>query len=227
MDRSKSRFRVGPSAMAVGPDGLTITIDEVSAPIPRRVRGQVRLTPGASPERIYTLDAKGRHHWRPIAPLGRVEADFDRPGMRFTGHGYLDSNWGSEPLEAGFRFWTWSRGVIGSRAAILYDCERRDGSTSQLALMIDEAGAIASFEPPPPCPLPGTFWRVARPTRSDKAAPAQLLRTLEDTPFYTRSVIAASIAGAPVTALHESLSLDRFSTPIVHWMLPFRMPRWG
>ena len=52
-----------------------------------------------------------------------------------------------------------------------------------------------------------------------------VLDTLEDTPFYARSVIAAGLAGQRVTAMHESLSMDRFSTAWVQAMLPFRMPR--
>jgi carotenoid 1,2-hydratase len=31
--------------------------------------------------------------------------------------------------------------------------------------------------------------------------------------------------GQNVVAVHESLSLDRFRSPVVQWMLPWRMPR--
>jgi carotenoid 1,2-hydratase len=31
--------------------------------------------------------------------------------------------------------------------------------------------------------------------------------------------------GEDVHAVHESLSLDRFRSPVVQWMLPWRMPR--
>jgi carotenoid 1,2-hydratase len=226
-DRSGDTFRVGPSAMHVTPDALTIDIDEICMPIPRRIRGRVQLTPAGMTNSVFPLDAAGRHLWSPIAPIARMEALFDTPDMRFSGHGYLDTNWGSEPLEVGFRSWTWSRARIGDRAAILYDCVRRDGTTAELALAIGPDGRVTSFDPPPACNLPGTVWRMPRPTRSDESTPARLVRTLEDAPFYARSITTASIGGEPVTALHESLSLDRFSRPIVHWMLPFRMPRRG
>jgi carotenoid 1,2-hydratase len=49
--------------------------------------------------------------------------------------------------------------------------------------------------------------------------------TLVDAPFYARSVLNTRIAGQPVTAMHESLSLDRFSAGWVQALLPFRMPR--
>jgi carotenoid 1,2-hydratase len=55
------------------------------------------------------------------------------------------------------------------------------------------------------------------------------MQTLEDSPFYTRSVLSTHLLGEPATAMHESLSLDRFSTAWVQLMVPFRMPRaaWG
>ena len=64
---------------------------------------------------------------------------------------------------------------------------------------------------------------LARSVRSEDAA--SVVRTLEDAPFYARSVISARLLGEPVTLMHESLSLDRFKMPIVQAMLPFRMPR--
>ena len=54
-----------------------------------------------------------------------------------------------------------------------------------------------------------------------------MVETLEDTPFYARSVVAGDLLGQPVTAMHESLSMDRFTMPVVQAMLPFRMPRRG
>jgi carotenoid 1,2-hydratase len=70
--------------------------------------------------------------------------------------------------------------------------------------------------------LPRTKWRMAREIRATNPT---IAKTLEDTPFYARSVIAAEFEGAPVTAMHESLALDRFTQPWVQAMLPFRMPR--
>jgi carotenoid 1,2-hydratase len=68
-----------------------------------------------------------------------------------------------------------------------------------------------------------TRWRIGRSVRSEEAA--HLVRTLEDTPFYARSLVAAKLLGEHVMLMHESLSLDRFSMPVVQAMLPFRMPR--
>ena len=50
-------------------------------------------------------------------------------------------------------------------------------------------------------------------------------RTFEDTPFYARSLLAIDCDGETGTAMHESLSLERFRTRWVKCLLPFRMPR--
>ena len=54
---------------------------------------------------------------------------------------------------------------------------------------------------------------------------ASVLSTWEDAPFYARSALETTLFGERVEAVHESLSLTRFVSPIVQWMLPFRMPR--
>ncbi len=86
-----------------------------------------------------------------------------------------------------------------------------------------DAGGVADFTPPPAVSLAPTMWRVPR---QISAASPSVIQTLEDTPFYARSIIAADLGGQRVNAMHESLSMDRFSTPWVQAMLPFRMPRW-
>ncbi len=63
------------------------------------------------------------HHWQPVAPLARIEVDIEGSDG-WQGEGYFDANWGSEPLEAGFRRWDWSRGSTGDSATILYDATR-------------------------------------------------------------------------------------------------------
>ena len=50
------------------------------------------------------------------------------------------------------------------------------------------------------------------------------LRTLEDTPFYARSLLTDGTQ-APGLVIHETLSLDRFGSNWVQSLLPFRMPR--
>ena len=56
---------------------------------------------------------------------------------------------------------------------------------------------------------------------------ALVVKTLEDAPFYARSLVSTAIAGEAITCVHESLSLTRFSSPVIRALLPFRMPRFG
>ena len=75
------------------------------------------------------------------------------------------------------------------------------------------------------------YWEAAQQAALEALVPADpghgatVLRTLEDAPFYARSVVKTHLLGRPVTAMHESLCLDRFSRQWVRVLLPFRMPR--
>ena len=224
--RSASSLQIGPSSMVWDGKALSLQIDEVTAPWPSRIRGTVRLQPAALMNQSYALDTAGRHRWRPIAPCARVEVELSHPGLRWSGAAYLDSNQGDAPLEHDFVRWDWSRAALsGQRTAVLYDVTRRQGAPLSLALAFDPNGGVQPFEAPPHATLPPAMWRVARGTRSDEGSVARVRETLEDAPFYARSVVNAQLLGEPVTAMHESLSLDRFSSAWVQAMLPFRMPR--
>jgi carotenoid 1,2-hydratase len=52
-----------------------------------------------------------------------------------------------------------------------------------------------------------------------------VLATLEDTPFYVRSLLRTDLLGEKVTAVHESLDIPRVVSLPVRMMLPWRMPR--
>lgn len=226
VERSATRLAIGPSALEWTGDTLIVRIDETTVPLPSRVRGEVRLRPSALANEAYALDAAGRHHWQPIAPCGRVEVEFDRPQMHWVGNAYLDHNAGTEPLEEAFVRWDWSRATLADGgAAILYDVTRRSGEDLSLALRFDAAGNVVPFAPPVRSALDRTGWRVDRGTRSDAGHPPRLVKTLEDTPFYARSLVQSRLMGQHVTAVHESLSLDRFASRWVQTLLPFRMPR--
>lgn len=221
--RSAKSFTIGPSHLSWDGSALTIRIDEISAPVPERIRGTVRVLPTALTSEAFTLNPDGNHRWWPIAPCARVEVAMDRPSLRWQGDGYLDMNTGDVPIEQGFRDWEWSRGAVRDGAAILYEAERRDGSRTDLALTFDRNGHMQSFAPPNLVTLPKSRWRITRRVRSEESA--QLVRTLEDAPFYARSVVSTRLLGKPTLLMHESLSLDRFRRPVVQAMLPFRMPR--
>lgn len=219
------RLELGPSSLAWDGETLVVSVREVTAPIPRRLLGEVRITPGPMNRRVFTLDAAGRHRWCPMAPACRAEVAFEAPALRWSGTAYFDCNWGDRPLERDFVDWDWSRYALKEGAAVLYDTRRRDGSRQSLALRFDRAGRVEQVPPPPFVPLPRTLWRVTRGTQADAGASATVARTLEDTPFYARSVVRSRLFGQDVEGVHESLDLDRFRALPIRLMLPFKVPR--
>lgn len=227
VDRSRHALRIGPSALAWHRDGLEVRIDEVATPWPRRVRGRIRVDPSALSRFAARLDGAGRHRWGPIAPCARVEVELDSPRLRWTGHAYLDSNEGDEPIARAFSLWDWSRATLhDGSTAVIYDVRERCGTESVVAERFRPDGSAAPFEPPPRRQIRRTGWGIVRSLRSDAdgAAP-RVVSTLEDTPFYTRSVLRAPMLGETVDAMHETLDGRRLAAPWVQTLLPFRMPR--
>ncbi len=94
-----------------------------------------------------------------------------------------------------------------------------------LALRISKSGQVERIEAPPRQRLPATGWRLSRTTRGEPDAPPKVHKTLEDAPFYARSLLSGCYGGQQAVIMHESLSLQRFRLPIVQAVLPFRMPR--
>jgi carotenoid 1,2-hydratase len=222
--RAADTFAIGPSALHWDGDALVMTINERGMPFGQPLRGTVKVWPQAFTGRSFTLDAAGLHRWSPLAPRAHVEVALTQPRLRWTGTGYLDSNDGDVPLERSFARWHWSRAAMPDATAILYDVSPLAGAGTSLALRIDRAGTVSNFAPPAEVSLRPTRWGIRRATRADGGA-AEVRETLEDTPFYARSVLNTHLLGHEVTAMHESLSLSRFSKPWVQAMLPFRMPR--
>lgn len=223
---SHDRLAIGSSRMEWRGDGLELYLDEQTAPFPGRVRGTVRLTPHALFDETVDLTGSGAHLWTPIAPMASVEVTLDEPQLRFRGHGYLDGNHGSEGLEAGFRSWQWSRAALdgGARAVLDYDVERVDGTRASHGLVLSRRG-VERVELPRRATLPRTRWGIERAIACDVGSRPAVAATLEDTPFYSRSLVRARVDGADATVMHESLSMDRFVAPWVRFLVPFRTRR--
>jgi len=229
LNRSADRLTIGPSSVRWSGAQLEIDIDETCVPIPRALRGRVVVTPASAPSEPFALDAARRHIWQPIAPVARVVVQMDAPKRSWSGQAYIDSNLGSEPLEAAFMSWDWSRTIERDRTRIFYDIVARDGSSTSIAPVYGSAPPSdgSPVMPPGQVELKPSLWRVPRKIRSEASQATGVLETWEDGPFYARTLVGTQIGGERIRAVHETVSLSRFSHPVVKAMLPFRMPRWA
>ena len=73
-----------------------------------------------------------------------------------------------------------------------------------------------------PVPLPSTLFRLHPTVRLD-AGGLHSSKTMQDAPFYTRTLVSGQARGEQVTGVHEWLDLQRFANPWVQRMIPYRM----
>ena len=149
----------------------------------------------------------------------------DSPNLHWDGHAYLDSNEGDEPINRPFHEWDWARALLkNGSTAVMYDVREKNGTEKLLALRFLKDGAVEDFSLGDRKKLPKTMWKIQRHLRSNNDA-VKVLADLEDTPFYSRSILSGNWLDEEVTCMHETLNIPRFSSPIVQMMLPWRMPR--
>jgi carotenoid 1,2-hydratase len=226
IERTSNQFTIGPSSLTWDGNCLTINVDEINVPLLSRVRGKVRVYPQNLFNFVTPLDDDNHHRWGPLAPSARVEVEFDQPGTKWTGNAYWDSNEGDEPIEKPFVEWDWSRSKMrDGSTAVIYDVRQKQRADHLIALRFTKSGAVETFEAPPRQELPRTFWRVNRHMRSDENEQVRVQETLEDAPFYARSMLSSGLLGEKVISMHETLNVPRLTSLIVRMMLPFRMPR--
>lgn len=228
VSREADQLAIGASAVRWTGDALVIDIEErdkrLGVPWQRRVCGRVTVHPEALNAVDFALDPAGRHVWHCLAPRARIEVEMQRPALSWKGSAYLDSNRGLESLEEGFKVWHWSRTHLEAGSVVTYEGQRRDGSHFASALRFDAYGVPHRAELPPVAPLSNTWWQMERKTRADHGL-ANVRKTWEDSPFYARSTVSSRLYGERVVTVQESLDLDRFRSPVVQFMLPYKMPR--
>ena len=233
-ERSARQLRADDSGFALRgshvrrtDDGLDIVLDERCTPLPRRLQGRISLQPLCLHPTPWSLHTNGRHHWWPVAPVSAATVKLEHPRVRFRGRGYIDSNFGDEPLERGFRAWDWTRREVfaadGHTPDLTYHTIERDGQARDLTLAQASEGGLVRTTTPRRQLLAPALWQVGRSVGADE--PVTSMRTLEDTPFYVRSLLTLGRAESAFRVMHESLDLDRFASGWVQRLLPFRMPR--
>jgi carotenoid 1,2-hydratase len=129
-----------------------------------------------------------------------VEVALSPTHGKWSGEGYLDSNWGAEPIEDGFEDWDWSRAHLPDRTLISYDVKRRGGDCAHLSLAFDPKGEVTRVAPPPAKPLAPGLWRMPRWVRPPAGAQLRAPKALEDTPFYTRTWLSGEPPKMPSTS---------------------------
>lgn len=233
-DCAESSVVLGRSRVAWERGSLVVDVDERTAPFGglfgRPVRGRITLHPTSSPLAVAPLDEAGAHLWWPVAPRARVEVALSEPDVRFAGEGYHDANAGPEPLEAAFRRWTWSRAhAPDGRTLLVYDVELAGGARRSRRIAADPRGREVDLARTTDADVGRTLWRLSRVAARDEGARATLRRTLEDTPFYARSLVDTTLGGARVVAMHEELSLERLGARWTQHLLSYRMgrPSWA
>jgi carotenoid 1,2-hydratase len=228
--RSRDWMQIGPSGIRWEGNTVEVSINELTVPLPGRLRGRVRLTLPQQSAADYRIDRHGRHRWWPVSPTCRALVDMQRPGLRWEGRGYFDSNRVSEPLEAAFSDWDWSRSSLADGGSLVQYHTRAKGDehgpAQMLALRFASDGSVSELAPLPEVGLPiTTIWRIRRGTQADAGTQPQVKKPFEDAPFYARSWLLSQVLGEPADTVHESLCLKRFSQRWVQTLLPFRMPR--
>jgi len=223
--RDADHIAIGASSLVWDGTALTLSLQERTMPGMSRLAGTVRIIPETLFDTAYKLDEGGLHRWRPMAPFARAEVRFEAPSLSWSGSAYFDSNYGARPLEADFRDWDWSRTTRADGASVLYDVRYKTGAERRLSLLFKRDGSVEPYDAPEPVVLPRGFWRMPRATRARQGERVGVVSTLEDSPFYARSALVTEGSEGTRHGVHESLSLDRFTLPIVQAMLPFRIPR--
>lgn len=222
--REENRFVVGANCIAREPGRIIIDVDEACAASRDRIEGRIVIYPAHTADRSHVLDGGGAHRWHPIAPVGDIEVTLNRPSFRFRGSAYHDANSGDEPIEASLRRWSWSRHEVAGDTVVLYDGTRRDETPFSLSLRFRPDGRVEEVAAPPMHRLPRSFWwRCPRSTRSEGSERPRIVRTLEDSPFYARTLLECTLFGETAPGVHESLELDTFATRWMQWMLPYRI----
>jgi len=216
---------VGRSVARWTPTGLTLSLDERTAILGGRVRGEVTITAQCAPGPALTLAEPG-HTWQPLIPQGRAVVALE--GARFEGRAYVDANRGDGPLEAAFRRWRWMRVDHPEGPRLVYAGDRRDGTSFRHAFALDASGAASPWEVSERA-LRRTSWGVCRSADLPPSASALRATTLLDSPFYARTRLdwyetpTDGRASPMAAAMHESVDLDRFAAGWVRFLLPFKM----
>jgi carotenoid 1,2-hydratase len=242
--RDQSNFVLGPSKLKWINDCLEIDLDEWSLPLPQKVTGKIRVYPKGLSSKLWSLDPAGEHTWGPIATQGRIEVELNEPQLAWKGHAYFDQNEGRSPINAKdcpFNEWDWSRALLKDGSTVVtYDVRNKVAADDRLLGLHFSAcsASVQEIALSERHNLKRTAWGLRRSIRAPKSeialkkslianstAGPVVVKTLEDTPFYSRNIVQADCLGESVQTMHETLQVNRLASYLTQGMLPFKMPR--
>lgn len=235
LERSAEGLCLARNSIEWQGDELVIRIHDQRPWARGPVSGEIRVRATRRYAPRIDLASNGHHDWFPVSPASTACVRMSNPDLSFDGIAYHDVNHGDRPLEQDFVEWDWSRLTpVGESAGsklsgiITYDvATRRDATHKRRAFAFDDARGLRRADTAGTELLDGgkAFWGVRRRLVGDSGTQAVHRRALEDSPFYTRSLISTTMRNRPYRGVHESLRLDRFVDPVVQCMLPFRIRR--
>ena len=227
IERAPQEMRIGQSELSQGVDHLTVQLNERTQPFFQRMtpqaRGRLHFIPSARPNASIPLNKSDRHRWYGLAPHGRIQVELSSPSLRFEGNAYHDGNAGREPIEDGFKYWTWRREERPEGTAVLYDLVERDGSQNANSFLFTRGGEVAAYHAPQQAHLSRGLWGIERTTRAPEKTPVKLHATLVDSPFYTRDILEIGEEGNRSFSVHEALDLDRLKRRWVRFLMGFKI----
>lgn len=225
--RTATGVTIGRSSMEWKDDRLIVHLDErttpIGHPLRRSIRGTVLIHPENRTDLELAIDDRGEHRWWPVAPLARIEVELASPRIRFRGHGYHDANAGDVAIDTAFEQWSWCRGRSENRALLTYDAMSRRGTARTHAFVVRPDGSTEPLAETRSVELARTGWGVRRSTRADAGSTPKLRHSLENGPFYTRSLIDTKLGGERVLAMNETLAARRLRQAWVRFCTGYRM----
>lgn len=223
LQTSPTRMQVGRSYLQLSDNQLAVNVDERTMPWLRKLRGSIRVSADHSSGQVFYLDDGHHHQWQPIAPVARIDVALKHPAIRWSGSAYVDTNFGIRPMEKDFDSWHWSSMRRPDGSNIYYDALQLNGKRNCIALSANDRNEVGTIAVPSSAGLQRSGWGIERAAQHGNNS--RVIKTLEDTPFYARSLLAVNGTSDSEVAVHESLSLERFRRGWVRTLLPFRMPR--
>ena len=223
--QAPEQLTIGNNAIEPEGDRVRIQLDDRTAPFPRLtsqpLRGHIDLHLPCAPHTPVELGEQ--HVWQPIAPVAHADVHLTDPNLKFSGHAYHDFNAGSRGLEEDFVSWNWSRASDGDSTRIVYDVSHRAAPASRFGMQYNKDGTHEVSAPEDVRALKSGLWGVKRQLRTYADEQVTQVRSLEDSPFYTRSWLRTQRGGRTREVMHESIDLNRYAQNWTRFLIGFRM----